>query len=202
MEKFIGYVRVSTLKQISGHSLDVQKESLKKTCEMNNIKLVKIYADEGISGAKFRPKFEKALLHVIEDDEIDGIIFYSVFRFGRSTEDIKLNLNKIKDANKKFLSVKENIDLTTSQGRFMFNVLSDVAEFERDLITERMQAGREYARIHGTKSGKGFGRPKADIDWDKVKELRNAGLSWTKTAKYIGVSTPTLIDRAKEKGIK
>jgi len=202
MDNFIGYVRVSTLKQVEGHSLSYQKDSLKKFSEMNKINLVKVYSDEGLSGAKFRPEFEKAMKKVLNNKDIDGILFYSVFRFGRSTEHIKEKLMELKNANKKFLSVKENIDLESSQGRFMFNVLSDVAEFERDLIIERMQAGREWAQKHGTKSGKPMGRPKADIDWDKVKELREAGLSWTKTAKYIGVSTPTLIDRAEKEGIK
>ena len=200
-DKCIGYVRVSTLKQIEGHSLSYQKEAIQKFSEMNNIDLVKIYADEGISGAKFRPELEKAIKRVINDDKINGIIFYSIFRFGRSTEDIKEKLMLIKQAGKKFFSTKENIDLDSSQGRFMFNVLSDVAEFERELIIERMQTGKEYAKLHGTKSGKAFGRPKADIDWDKVRELRKAGLSWTKTAKYLGVSTPTLINRASQEGI-
>ena len=202
MDKFIGYIRVSTVKQVEGHSLDYQKEALTKACEMHQIELTKIYADEGVSGVKFRPEFEKAMNKILNDKNIDGIIFYSLFRFGRSTEDIKYNLNRLNNTKKKFLSVKENIDLSTSQGRFMFHILSDVAEFERELIIERMQAGKEYAKMHGTKSGKSFGRPKVDIDWSKVKELRTAGLSWTKTAKYIGVSTPTLIERAKMENIE
>lgn len=202
MEKFIGYTRVSTLTQVEGHSLDYQKETLTKFCDMNQIELVKTYSDEGVSGVKFREEFEKAMKRVLEDKEISGIVFYSVFRFGRSTEDIKENLNRIKQAGKRFLSTKENIDLNTSQGRFMFNVLSDVAEFERELIIERMKAGRDYAKIHGTKKGEGFGRHKKVIDWSKVKDLRATGLSWTKTAKMIGMSTPSLIERAKREGIK
>jgi len=199
MENYIGYVRVSTLKQVKGHSLDYQRDAIQKTCEMNKLNLVKIYADEGLSGAKFRPEFQKAIKRVIEDKKIDGIIFYSVFRFGRSTEDIKLHLNQIHDAGKKHLSIKENIDLDSAQGRFMFEILSAVAEFERELIIERMQTGKEWAKIHGTKSGKPMGRPKAEIDWEQVTELRKH-LSWRKTASIIGVSTPTLIKRAQEEG--
>ena len=202
MDKFIGYIRVSTLTQVKGHSLNYQKESLKKTCDLNNIELVKVYADEGVSGVKFRPEFEKALKRVLEDKKINGIVFFSVFRFGRSTDDIRHNLLMIKEAGKSFLSVSENIDLTNPQGRFMFNVLSDVAEFERDIIIERMQAGKEWAKTHGTKSGKPMCRPRIDINWDLVKDRRSHGYSFTKIAKEIGVSVPTLTKRSKEEGVE
>jgi DNA invertase Pin-like site-specific DNA recombinase len=201
MEKFIGYVRVSTLTQVKGHSLDYQKEALTKLASMHNVELVKVYADEGVSGVKFRPEFEKAMKKILEDKEINGILFYSVFRFGRSTDDIKHNLDKIKDAGKRFLSVSENIDLTNSQGRFMFHVLSDVAEFERDIIIERMQSGKEWAKTHGTKSGKPMCRPKKKIDWEIVKDRRLHGYSFTKIAKELGISTPTLTNRSKAEGI-
>lgn len=202
MDAFIGYSRVSTLKQVEGHSLNFQKEAILKTAEINQITIVKVYSDEGVSGVKFRPEFEKALKRVIEDPEIKGIMFYSVFRFGRSTEDIKHNLIKIKEAGKRFLSVKENIDLSNSQGRFMFNVLSDVAEFERDLIIERMQTGKEYARMHGTKSGKSMCRPRKTVDMELLKDRRTHGYSFNKIAKEVKVSLPTLIKIAKEAGIK
>lgn len=201
MKKFIGYIRVSTLSQVSGHSLKYQEESLNNLAKINNVELVKVYKDEGVSGIKFRPEFEKALKRVLEDKEINGIMFYSVFRFGRSTDDIKHNLDKIKEKEKRFLSVKENIDLSNSQGRFMFHVLSDVAEFERDLIIERMQAGKEWAKTHGTKSGKPMCRPKKEINWEIVKDRRSHGYSFTKIASEIGVSVPTLTKRAKEEGV-
>jgi len=201
MDKFIGYIRVSTVTQIQGNSLDFQKDALMKLAAMNDIELIKVYADEGVSGIKFRPEFEKALKRVIEDQEVKGIMFYSVFRFGRSTDDIKHNLDKIKDVGKRFLSVKENIDLSNSQGRFMFHVLSDVAEFERDIIVERMQAGKEWAKTHGTKSGKPMNRPKKVIDMEIVKDRRSHGYSFNKISKEIKVSLPTLIKRAKEEGI-
>lgn len=202
IENVIGYTRVSTLTQVKGHSLSYQKEAIEKFCTLNNLNLVKLYSDEGYSGVKDRPSFNKAMNRVLEEEEIKGIVFFSVYRFGRSATDIKTNLYKIKGANKKFYSVKENIDLETANGRLVFGILCEFAQFERDLIIERMQLGKEHAKIHGTKSGKPMCRPKAEIDWERVKMLRSYGLSWTKTAKEIGVSTPTLIRRAKEKGLK
>jgi len=77
-------------------------------------------------------------------------------------------------------------------------MLSAIADYERQTILERMKAGREYARSQGKK----FGRPKKEIDWEAVKDFRGAGVSWTKTAKRVGVSTATLINRSVEKGIK
>ena len=202
IEKFVAYTRVSTLTQLDkGHSMDFQAEKISNYCKLNDIELVKIYKDEGISGAKFRPEFAKAMERTINDNDIDGFITYDFFRFARSVDDLRANIFKLQDANKKFVSLKENFDMTGKFGKLILTIIGAIAEFERDTIIDRMQTGKEYAKMHGTKSGKAFGRPKADIDWDKVRELRKAGLSWTKTAKFLSISTPTLIDRAKKEGI-
>lgn len=200
-KKAVGYSRVSTLKQVEGHSLSVQKEKIENYCKINNINLVKIYIDEGLSGVKKRPQFEKMMAFAIDNDDVNTVISYDLFRFGRSVDDLRHNIFLLDKKKKKFVSLKENIDISTKMGRLVLTILAAIAEFERETIMERMQAGREWAKTHGTKSGKGFGRPQVEIDWIKVKELRELGLSWNKTAKHMGVSTPTLISRAKEEGI-
>jgi len=84
------------------------------------------------------------------------------------------------------------------EGYLHFFILCGFASYELMRIRDRTKIGRDRAEKEGIK----FGRPKKDIDWKKVKELRNKGLSWTKTARVVGVSTPTLIDRAEKEGIK
>jgi len=200
-KKAVGYIRVSTLKQVKGHSLDYQKDAIEKYCSNNDIALVKLYIDKGLSGYKHRPKFKEMNEH-INNVEIDFIITYSITRYGRSTQDLLYNINMLAGKDIKFVSIKEQFDVTTKTGKLLLGMLALIADFEAETIKERMEAGRAWAKEHGTKSGKPIGHPKAEIDWDKVKDLRKCKLSWNKTAKMVGVSTPTLIKRAEEKGIR
>jgi len=87
-EKIVGYVRVSTKKQLKGSSVEYQKEAIKKYCNAHDIELVKIYADKGISAYKNRPQFKAMIEHILKNDEWDGVVVYDLTRFGRSTEDL------------------------------------------------------------------------------------------------------------------
>lgn len=212
MTNIIGYIRVSTIKQVKGHSLDFQKDSIEKYCVLKNWALdKKLYEDDGISATVKRPEFEKALKRVMEDDDIDGIITYDLTRFGRDTIGLLSNIRLIENKGKEFVSIKENIDTTTKTGKLMLTLLSAIADFERETIRERLIAGREWAKIHGTKSGKPMHRPKKNVDWEFVKEMRDIGLSWNKISKLWNkrsknkkerISVPTLIKRAGEEGIE
>jgi DNA invertase Pin-like site-specific DNA recombinase len=73
-----------------------------------------------------------------------------------------------------FISLRDNIDLSTPSGRLMFQIIGAMAEFERALIQERVKAGLRNARA----KGKRMGRPQVRIDSSRVLELRNQGLSW------------------------
>lgn len=212
MTRIIGYIRVSTIKQVGGHSLDFQKDSIEKYCSFKGWLLDKrLYKDGGISASVKRPEFEKALERVFEDSDIDGIITYDLTRFGRDTIELLTNIKLIENKGKEFISIKESIDTTTKTGRLMLTLLSGIADFERESIRERLVAGREWAKIHGTKSGKPMHRPKKNVDWEFVKEMRKLGLSWNKIAnlwnkktkvKKEKISVPTLIKRGREEGIE
>lgn len=199
-EEFNAYIRVSTLKQVKGHSLDYQREAIKKYAKANDIKIRKYYVDAGISGVKFRPKLQQCIDTTISQNDISGIISYTVSRFGRSTQDILFNIEKLNEVDKRFISVKEQFDPRTRMGKMMLTMLASIAEFDRENILEQMAAGREYARKHGTKSGKPMHRPRKEIDWKKVNYYREHKISWRRISEMVGVSTPTLIKRAREKG--
>jgi len=200
--RVVGYARVSTLKQLDrGHGIDVQIDAIKRYCKLHGYQLVQIYKDEGVSGAARRPAFQKAMERVLGDDSVSGIVVYDLSRFGRSTEDVLINLQQLQKAGKFFASIRENIDLSTSTGKLLLTMLAAIAEFERETILERMRAGLEWAKIHGTKSGKPMHRPPKKIDWKRVRELRKYGISWSKIAQIIGVSHNTLLRHAREKGV-
>jgi len=198
--KIVGYVRVSTQKQVKGKSIEIQKEAIKRYCNANELDLVKIYTDKGISAYKKRPQYKAMIEHLLKNDDWKGLIVHDLTRFGRSTADLLFQINRLDDKGKVFISIKDNIDISTKTGKLLLTMLSAIADFERESIRERMEAGKEYARVHGTKSGKPMHRPYAEIDWDKALELRKYGLSWRKTAKAVGVSPATLIKRAREEG--
>ena len=198
--KIVGYVRVSTQKQVKGKSIEIQKEAIKRYCDANGLELIKIYTDKGISAYKTRPQYKALIEHLLKNDDWNGLIVHDLTRFGRSTADLLFQINRLDDKGKVFISIKDNIDISTKTGKLLLTMLSAIADFERESIRERMEAGKEYARVHGTKSGKPMHRPYAEIDWDKALELRKYGLSWRKTAKAVGVSCATLIKRAREEG--
>jgi DNA invertase Pin-like site-specific DNA recombinase len=84
-----------------------------------------------------------------------------------------------------FVSLRDNLDLTTPSGRLMFHVIGAMAEFERALIQERVRAGLRNARA----KGKRLGRPTVSIPTAKVQRLRAQGLSWSRIAEATGVAT-------------
>jgi DNA invertase Pin-like site-specific DNA recombinase len=82
----------------------------------------------------------------------------------------------------------------------MFSMLGAFAEFERDLIRERVKAGMARAKKNGTRSGKKIGRPSASIDIDEIRKRREAGESLRSIAKDLGVSAALLVKCEKFSG--
>jgi DNA invertase Pin-like site-specific DNA recombinase len=209
-EKFIGYVRVSTISQTEGNSLDYQKEAIKNYCNSQNIELTKIYGDEGLSAFRTRPAFQQALNRIRQDNDVTGIVVDDLSRFGRSTIELITTITEIDQLCKKFISLKENINITSKTGKLLLTVLSAIADYERDLIKERMAAGRAWARKNGTKSGLPMHRPEKQIPWNEVKKWRKYNISWTKISEILSndakhpdysISHQTLIKHAKKQGM-
>lgn len=191
--KLNAYTRVSTQKQLEGGSLSIQKTAIERYCKAHGHTIKKLYTDKGVSAYKNRPQFNKML----EDDTVDGVIVHDLTRFGRSTTDLLVHINRLNDQGKAFISVKDGIDITTKTGKLLLTVLSAIADFERTTIRERLEAGKEYAKEHGTKSGKPMHRPQIDIDWSEVEKWRKKGLSLTAIAKIMNLNRATLYNRHK-----
>jgi DNA invertase Pin-like site-specific DNA recombinase len=110
-----------------------------------------------------------------------------ICRFARSVKQLVLALEEFRSLGIDFISHQEALDTSTPIGRAMFTIIGSLAELERDVIRERTAAGLEYARQHGTKSGKPIGRPRAVFRHDQVLQLHSEGLSGRKIARRLGV---------------
>ena len=140
----IGYARVSTHDQ----TLNLQQDALKKA------KCTKIFTDTA-SGIKTERKgLEEALTYVRKGDTL---VVWRLDRLGRSLPHLISTMTGLEDRGIGFKSLTENIDTTTSGGKLIFHIFGALAEFERNLIRERTQAGLSAARARGKRGG----RPKA-----------------------------------------
>ena len=137
----IGYARISTTEQ----NLDLQKDALLKVgCN-------KIFTDTA-SGAKTeRIGLDEALTHLREGDTL---IVWRLDRLGRSLKHLIETVTKLNEQGIGFRSITESIDTTTSGGKLIFHIFGALAEFERNLIQERTQAGLTAARARGIKGGR------------------------------------------------
>jgi DNA invertase Pin-like site-specific DNA recombinase len=140
----IGYARVSTEDQ----NLNLQRDALENAgCEQ-------IFTDR-VSGTKARrPGLEQALSHLRADDTL---VVWRLDRLGRSLRHLIDTVTELQEKGIGFKSLTESIDTTTSGGRLVFNIFASLAEFEREIIRERTQAGLQSARARGKRGG----RPKA-----------------------------------------
>ncbi len=140
----VGYARVST----SDQTLNLQKDALEK------IGCSKIFTDTA-SGAKAeRMGLTEALSYVREGDTL---VVWRLDRLGRSLKHLIETITELNNKKIGFKSITENIDTTTSGGKLIFHIFGALAEFERDIIRERTNAGLQAARARGRLGG----RPKA-----------------------------------------
>jgi DNA invertase Pin-like site-specific DNA recombinase len=137
----IGYARVSTHEQ----TLNLQQEALEKAgCN-------KIFTDTA-SGAKTeRIGLEEALSYVRKGDTL---VVWCLDHLGRSLPHLSTTMTHLEERGIGFKSLTENIDTTTSGGKLIFHIFGALAEFERNLIKERTQAGLVAARARGKKGGR------------------------------------------------
>src|ERR1039457_6237230 len=175
------YARVSTL---NGQDPEMQLSELREYASRRGWSITKEYVDQGVSGSKeSRPH----LNHLMADAHGRGfgaVRVWKIDRFGRSLKHLVNALADLGAYSVAFISFRDNLDLSTPSGRLMFQIIGAMAEFERSLIQERVRAGLRNARAKGKK----FGRPRVDIDADRVAELRREGLSWSQLCRTLNVS--------------
>jgi DNA invertase Pin-like site-specific DNA recombinase len=157
------YARCSTLDK--GQDPELQFAPLREYCQRRGLSVSGEYVDNGISGTKDRRPQLDRLLEAARKRQIDMIIVWKLDRFGRSLKQLVNALEELSSLGIGFISYQDNLDLTTPQGRLMFHIIGAMAEFERELIRERVKAGLENARRKGRRIGK---KPVPAIDIEKV----------------------------------
>ena len=170
------YVRVSRESQNS----ETQLITLRDYCRKNNYKITKEYVDKGISGAKeSRPAFNK-LLEDIRNGELNCVLVYKLDRIGRSLQHLLKLFEEFNNRRVEFISITQNINTSTPEGKMFLRMLMVLAEYERELIVNRIKVGLERAK----KEGKSLGRRKGAKD---KKRRRRSGYLLRWQNKKVGV---------------
>ncbi|WP_024834525.1 recombinase family protein [Ruminiclostridium josui] len=180
----IGYVRVSTFEQ----NTDRQEIAL------SEIGMDKIFSEKISGKSTNRLELNKMLDYIREGDTL---YIESISRLARSTRDLLSIVNILQDKKVDLVSLKENIDTTTPQGRFVLTIFGALSELERESTLQRQREGIAAARIKGKK----FGRPLIETpkDWDKVIELWKKGnITAIEAMKRLNLNRGTFYRRVKE----
>lgn len=152
--ELVGYARVSSVGQNTA-----RQEQILKECGVDTLYIEKISGKD-----TNRPQLQKMMEYVRKGD---AVIVEDISRFGRSLKDLIDLVEKLNEKEVQFISIKENFDTTTPNGKLVFNIFASLAEFERETIKERQREGIELAKLRGVYKGK----PKKKYDKYKFIEL-------------------------------
>lgn len=201
----IGYVRVSTESQENNTSLDNQKKAIIDYCNLYNHKLLDIVEDIK-SGANIEKRNLKTLLNRVNNNkEIDGIIIFKLDRLSRNLREALEEIELLNKNNKTLISISEQYDFSSSQGKLMLSMLLSFSEYERSIIKDRLLSGKKNIKEKkgytggAIKLGKKIGTKVIDnkeikvlVDNDKeieiiqiIKNHRRSGKSLYAIAKYL-----------------
>src|SRR5262249_20940490 len=150
------YLRVSTDRQ----TVENQRQALEGVARHRGWEIVATFSDKGISGSKgrkARPEFDR-MLGDAQRGRFDVVMAFALDRIGRSLADLLHTIQHLEGCNVDLFIDKQMLDTTTPQGKLLFAVTGAFAEFERDMIVQRVNAGLDRARAKGVK----LGRPPID----------------------------------------
>ncbi len=178
------YVRVSTKDQ----SVDMQLSDLERYTRERGIEVFKVYKDSGVSGTKETRPALSELMNDAKKRKFDIVLVWRFDRFARSTKHLVTALYEFRNLGIDFISYQENIDTSSPLGEAIFTIISAMSKLERDIIAERVKGGLRKARANG----KRLGRPKREVDTDKVIEYRNQNKSIRQIAGEMSLSRGTV----------
>ncbi len=187
MKLAVIYCRVSTHQQ----TVENQLLELRAAAQRMGYRIVAELVDEGISGARGRnerPSFNR-LHQMIQCKEVNVVLAWSICRFGRSTTDLSVFLAEVQAAGIDLYIHQQSINTATPAGRMIFGIFSALASWEREMITERINAGLARAKAEG----KRLGRPSKinEAVTTSVRLLRDKGLSIHNIARQLKIGVGT-----------
>ena len=180
-ERVALYARVSTL---LGQSPEMQLVELREYAARRGWHVIGEYVDRASGIKESRPELNR-LMTDARRRKFDMIAVWKIDRFGRSLKHLVNALAELEAVGVAFVSLRDNLDLSTPAGRLMFQIIAAMAEFERALIQERVRAGLRNAR----QRGKRLGRPRVVVDVAQIRSLRAVGASWRTISRQLGVGT-------------
>jgi DNA invertase Pin-like site-specific DNA recombinase len=178
------YARVSTSN--GQQDPEMQLRELREYAERRAWQIADIYTDTVTGSKDSRPALNR-LMNDAKQRRIDAVLVWKLDRFGRSLRHLVNALAELEALGVAFVSLRDNLDLTTPSGRLMFQIIGAMAEFERALIQERVKAGLRNARA----KGKRLGRPRVFASESRIESLRASGASWRAIAEELGVGIGT-----------
>ena len=179
------YVRVSRLEQ----SVERQLVELRELCENHKYIIVGEYIDEGISGGKkSRPALDQMLKDVMSR-KFEMVVTLELSRLGRSVQNMCEISSLLKSKNIDLFVKNQNVDTSTIVGDFFFNIMNSVAQYEKDLIGERVRSGLENARKNGRIGGK---KPINDDVKNKIITMKKKGASFRMIKSELKVGNDTI----------
>lgn len=182
------YLRVSTDRQ----TVENQQRALEGIAGHRGWDIVGTYSDKGISGAKGRkdrPEFDRMLADAGRA-KFDVVMAFALDRIGRSLADLLHTIKHLEECKVDLFIDKQMLDTTTAQGKLLFAVTGAFAEFERDMIVQRVNAGLDRARAKGVT----LGRPRIDEGTERAirRALERGDKGKHKIAAEFGVGSGTV----------
>ncbi len=178
------YARVSTAN--GQQDPEMQLRELREYAEHRGLIIIGEYIDRMTGSKDSRPALNR-LMTDAQRRKFDAVLVWKLDRFGRSLRHLVNALAELEALGLTFISLRDNLDLSTPSGRLMFQIIGAMAEFERALIQERVRAGIRNARA----KGKRLGRPRVIVDASRIASLRAQGRSWAQIAAETGASKGT-----------
>jgi len=179
------YARVSTHDQ---KTLPVQIELCSKYAKARGWTITHKIKEIG-SGAIQRPQ-RTGLLKLCRKRQVDIVIVWKLDRWGRSVSDIVSSLQELQELGVQFISVTEALDFTTAMGRAMSGLLAVFSEFEREMISERVKAGVNQARLKGKRLGR---PPRARDKGKEIKKLWAKCKNKSEISRKLGISRRSVL---------
>jgi DNA invertase Pin-like site-specific DNA recombinase len=178
------YARVSTL---NGQHPEMQLSELREYGARRGWQIISEYVDQGVSGARERRPQLDRLMADAHRRKFEAVLVWKIDRFGRSLRHLVNALADLDAYGVAFVSLRDNLDLSTPSGRLMFQVIGAMSEFERSLIQERVRAGLRNAKARGVR----LGRPRTSVDAAQIASLRASGASWREISETLGIGVGT-----------
>jgi len=184
------YARVSTDRQ----KVDMQLNELRQFAARSGWNIYEEYIDQSFSGSNTkRPAFTD-MMDAARKRKFDLLLVWKLDRLSRSLKDLIVTLDELGSCGIDFVSYDNNLDTSTPTGKLVFQIVGAVAEFEKEIIRERVVAGLATARNKGRRLGR---PPISKYVYDQALKMRSEGLSYRNIGKVLGIDEGTIRKRAR-----